>query len=90
LQGFPLQLTGPHFKAPGTRSPPVPRDRGVDMQAQGLVGTHGMFCVELVRMLQQDACPQDHILALGPNILLGSLFSNTGKHPRLRQSMLHP
>jgi hypothetical protein len=54
----------------------LPRDRGVDMRAKGLVGIHSSSWVLLVRMRQQDACPQGHILRLWPCIL-GSCRYNT-------------
>jgi hypothetical protein len=65
-------LTGSHFKASGTRSPPLhdlavymlSRDHGVDMH--DLVGIHGISCLLLVRVRQQGVYPQDYIHPFAP------------------------
>jgi hypothetical protein len=59
-QCFLPQLTDPHFRASGTRAPPLRhfavytlhRDRGVDMRAVGLAGIYGTSCGLLLRMRQ--------------------------------------
>jgi hypothetical protein len=80
-QGFLLYLTGAHFKASRTRSPPLhdlavyrlPTDHGGDMHAEDLVGILSISCVLLVRIRLQEAYPQYHILPLWPDFITLSL-----------------